>query len=58
MSFKINDLVKIKFTLLTGTVKGAQVDQTTLQLLYLVDYLDNAGEAQSRYFNIDELELA
>lgn len=58
MSFKMNDAVKIKFTPLAGTVKGAQVDQTTLDTIYLVEYADNMGESQARYFKIDELEAA
>ncbi|MGI9143094.1 MAG: hypothetical protein ACR2IJ_07865 [Fluviibacter sp.] len=57
MSFKMNDAVNIKFTSLQGAVKGAQVDQTTLDTVYLVEYTDNAGEDQSRYFRIEELEL-
>jgi hypothetical protein len=58
MSFKMNDAVKIKFTVLAGEVKGAQVDQTTLDMVYLVEYTDNTGEPQARYFKADELEAA
>lgn len=56
MSFKLEDQVKIKFTPMSGAVKGASVDQTTLELQYLVEYTDNAGEPQSRYFKASELE--
>lgn len=58
MSFKMNDVVNIKFTSLQGAVKGAQVDQITLETVYLVEYTDNFGEGQARYFRPDEIELA
>lgn len=58
MSFKMDDVVKIKFTLLTGVVKGAKVDEVTLDMVYLVEYNDNTGEPQARYFKVDELEAA
>lgn len=58
MTFTLNDNVKIKFTLLTGVVKGAAVDPVTLEMQYLVDYADNNGEDQTRYFAADALEAA
>lgn len=56
MSLKIDDQVKIKFSTLTGTVKGAAVDNTTLVMQYLVEYSDKDGEAQSRYFAAEDIE--
>lgn len=56
--FKIDDAVKIRFSTLAGTVKGAAIDQTTLAVQYLVDYLDKEGQPQQRYFVADELEAA
>ena len=58
MSFKIDDAVKIKFSLLSGFVKGAAIDQTTLEVQYLVEYADNNGETQERYFLASSLEAA
>jgi cell shape-determining protein MreC len=57
MALKISDQVKVKFTTLTGEVKGAAIDQTTLAVQYLVEYVDHVGEPQSRYFTEDALEL-
>lgn len=58
MALQLNDNVKVKFSTLSGTVKGASVDQTTLNVEYLVAYDDNEGIAQQRYFTEDQLELA
>ena len=57
MALKISDQVKVKFSNLAGEVKGAAIDQTTLAVQYLVEYVDNSGEPQSRYFTEDLLEL-
>jgi hypothetical protein len=56
MSFKIDDAVQIKYSLLDGVVKGAAIDQTTLDVQYLVTYTDNVGESQERYFVASDLE--
>lgn len=58
MALKIEDQVKIKHSPLTGVVKGAAIDQTTLEVQYLVEYTDNEGEPQQRYFNTSDVELA
>ncbi len=58
MSFQLNDPVTIKFTTLAGTVKGAAMDFATLQPLYLVEYTDQDGVEQQRYFKADELVAA
>ena len=42
--------VSIKGTTLTGVIEGAAVDNTTLELQYLVTYNDVDGVAQQRYF--------
>lgn len=56
-AFTVEDKVKVKFTTLEGTVKGASLDNTTLEIQYLVDYVDRDGEQQHRYFKETDLEL-
>jgi len=55
MAIAKNDTVSIANTELTGTVNGANVDQTTLEMQYLVAYNDVNGKAQERYFNASDL---
>ena len=57
-AFKVDDNVSIKHTLLTGVVKGAALDNTTLTIQYLVEYNDNDGEPQARYFSEEQLQAA
>lgn len=57
MDIKLEDPVSIKFTTLTGVVKGAAVDQTTLEMQVLVEYTDVDGEVQQRYFKASEVEI-
>ena len=54
--FTVGDNVQVKFTSLQGQVSGAALDNTTLELQYLVDYTDTTGEQQSRYFKESDLE--
>jgi hypothetical protein len=56
MTFKKDDAVKIKYTTITGVIAGASVDNTTFEMQYLVQYTDNFGNTQERYFLIDQLE--
>lgn len=56
MAYKVDDNVKLKFSTLQGVVKGASLDNTTLEIQYLVEYNDTEGEAQTRYFKDAELE--
>ena len=56
-AFTVENQVKIKYSTLQGVVKGAALDNTTLEIQYLVDYLDNFGEQQQRYFKESDLEL-
>lgn len=56
MTFKKDDTVKIKYTLMTGVIAGAAVDGTTFEMQYLVQYNDNEGAPQERYFHIEQLE--
>lgn len=58
MTFKKDDAVKIKHTLMTGVIAGAAVDGTTFEMQYLVAYNDNNGEPQERYFLVDQIEAA
>jgi hypothetical protein len=55
--FKKGDLVKVKHTLMSGEVIDAAIgDQANV--MYLVGYTDNDGEAQQRYFEVDQIEAA
>lgn len=55
--FKKGDLVNIKFTNLAGTVSDAAIgDQANV--VYLVEFEDNDGETQQRYFEVDQLVAA
>jgi hypothetical protein len=57
-TYKKDDAVKIKFTLLSGVISGALIDNTTFEVQYLVTYTDNHGEQQERAFYADQLEAA
>lgn len=55
--FKKGDLVSIKHTLLSGEVLDAAIgDQANV--VYLVEYADNDGDTQQRYFEVDQLVAA
>lgn len=56
--FTINDSVSIRFSTLTGVVKGAAIDQTTLAVQYLVEFTDKDGVLQERYFRADDIAAA
>lgn len=58
MAFKKDDAVKVKYTLLEGTITGAAVDATTFEMQYLVAYTDNEGQPQERYFLEAQIEAA
>jgi hypothetical protein len=47
--------VQIKNSIMQGVVTGAKLDETTLDVTYRVDYTDNDGEPQQRYFTADQL---
>jgi hypothetical protein len=55
-AFKPNDSVKIKFSMMAGTVTGAALDDVTLDVQYKVAYKDKFGEDQERYFSEADLE--
>ena len=55
-AFTVEDKVGVKFTTLEGTVKGASLDNTTLEIQYLVEYIDRDGEPQQRYFKEADLQ--
>jgi hypothetical protein len=50
----VGDTVGVKYTPLNGEVLGAALDGTSV--VYLVEYADNNGETQQRYFSADQLE--
>lgn len=56
MSIAVGTDVSIKFTTLTGTTTGAAVNENGAYLVR-VEYLDNQGESQERYFEESELEI-
>lgn len=57
MAFQTGDSVKVKYTAtLEGTIiEGATVDNQS-NLLLKVEYVDQNGETQVRYFKAEELE--
>ena len=55
--FKKGDLVTIKFTSLAGTITDAAIGDNA-NIVYLVEYEDNQGETQTRYFEVDQLVAA
>lgn len=55
MSIAVGTAVTIKFTTLSGTTTGAAVNENGAYLVR-VEYLDNDGESQERYFEEAELE--
>lgn len=48
--------VRVKFTPLEGTVSDAALNKDTLAVIYKVDYTDNDGQPQNRFFEADQLE--
>lgn len=56
--FTIGDQVKIRFSTLSGVVKGASIDPVTLAVQYLVEYNDKDSVAQERYFVVEDIEAA
>lgn len=57
MALQINSNVDIKYTLLNGVVKGATIDNETLEVQYLIEFTDNFGELQHRYFLESQLAV-
>lgn len=57
MSFAIGDSVKVKSTVLRGEVISGAMD-AELNVLYLVEYVDDDGVTQERYFRVAEIEAA
>lgn len=55
---KNGDFVRIKGTTLTGTVSGRKFSDDGEQLHIKVDYVDNNGEDQHRWFDDHQIELA
>lgn len=55
MSFKTGDSVKVKNSLVAGVVQGAAVDEDS-NFLLRVAFEDTEGQAQERFFLVDELE--
>lgn len=55
MAHKIGDSVRLIQPVIQGTVKSAAVDDEA-NLLLLVEYVDEKGDSQSRYFKATQLE--
>jgi hypothetical protein len=53
--FTVDSQVKVKRSTIEGVVKGAALDNTTLEIQYLVEYVDYDGVPQSRYFKESDL---
>lgn len=56
MAYKKGDQVRYVVPDIVGEVVGAQVDPDTLLLNVLVEYTDQAGEKQQRFFKESELQ--
>jgi hypothetical protein len=56
MSIAVGTEVMIKYTTLSGTTTGAAVNENGAYLVR-VEYLDNEGVQQERYFEEVELEV-
>lgn len=56
MAFKKGDQVRYVIPDIVGEVVGAQVDPETFALNVLVQYVDQNGERQQRYFKESELQ--
>lgn len=56
MSIAVGTAVNIKFSTLSGTTTGAAVNENGIYLVR-VEYLDNQGDPQERYFEETELEV-
>jgi hypothetical protein len=53
-AFNLGDNVTVNNTNLSGVVSGAALDNTTLEVTFLVDFtVDNVNH--NRYFNEDQL---
>ncbi len=55
-TFNKGDLVRQKVPVIEGEVIGAELDQTTLKIVYLVQWTDAEGETTMRYFSAEDLE--
>ena len=55
MSIKRGDTVRLIQPVIEGVVGGAQLDDD-MNVLFLVDYVDAAGQMQQRYFRPEQLE--
>lgn len=54
-TINIGDTVEVKFTTLVGEVKGAAILEGTT-MSYLVEFDDNDGVLQERYFTEDQIQ--
>ena len=54
---KVGDKVTINHTSLSGVIEGAALDNTTLEIQYLVSYDDVNGETQQRYFDSNQITV-
>ena len=54
---KVGDKVTINHTSMSGVINGATLDNTTLEIQYLVSYDDINDEAQQRYFDASQITV-
>ena len=57
MSFAIGDNVRVRSSVLKGVIINGVMD-AELKVLYLVEYADDDGVTQQRYFQVAEIEAA
>lgn len=55
--FKKSDVVRVKTVVPQGPVQKLRMDEETGEVLYLIDWVDQDGRNQSRWFSEAELEV-
>jgi uncharacterized protein YodC (DUF2158 family) len=56
MAFKIGDVVRLKSVVPQGPVIRMRMDEQTGVISYLLEWTDQAGQVQQRWFTESQLE--
>lgn len=57
MAFKIGDVVRLKSVVPRGPVIRMRMDEQTGSVSYLMEWVDQDGHTQQRWFTEDQLEV-
>jgi hypothetical protein len=57
MALKPGEQVRLIQPIIEGSIIDATVDKQTFEVLYLVRFIDGAGEENERYFKASDLEV-